>query len=518
MNLIPNNPGKTPSYWFTWGVQNHSLGKEQLGNQPMNARVFEGSRGARLARTNLSEKLVFQNPAWITNFYSKVRGDLYVVFDDGWDVPYGVHPQEERWRFGSLELNEERFPSCSGTPKERLRKLNEKVKAVGWRGAGLWLAAQCMGDGKDDGRLLEDYKVEKYWRERAKWCHYAGIEYWKVDWGMRCNSLDFRRMLTHICREETPNIVVEHAVCSGPLNDAPDGEGRFHSWHDICRRSLETIAFSDVFRTYDVTRYLSVATTLDRVAELFTASIVEPGAQGLLNSEEEVYLGAALGCALGIGRHPLWRERSGQDYDPRQLRKRADEVARAVRWQRLAPAFGIDKSKTIVDKNILTDSWYFKRGDTWASSIIGKEITQSAPARVARGIGLPRVEADGLVAFVIASRNPNGAIAIATVPRTSREKGIFTPLVDVSIDVGEGHSPIGIFGFYRTLTLNFSSPLSNKRIWAQDLASDEAVDVTDQIIRVEKTVTLTGDLINKIGLTTATPGDVSDPGLVLFIQ
>jgi len=34
-----------------------------------------------------------------------------------------------------------------------------------------------MGDGKDRGTLLEDYKVEKYWQQRAKWCDYAGIEY-----------------------------------------------------------------------------------------------------------------------------------------------------------------------------------------------------------------------------------------------------------------------------------------------------------------------------------------------------
>jgi len=131
MNLIPHTTGQTPSYWCTWAVQNYSLGKDDLGEQPMDARAFEGSRGARLARTKLNEKLVFQHPGWITNSYSKVCGDLYVVFDDGWDVPYGVHPQEEQWRFGSLELNEERFPSCSGTPKERLRRLNEKVRAAG---------------------------------------------------------------------------------------------------------------------------------------------------------------------------------------------------------------------------------------------------------------------------------------------------------------------------------------------------------------------------------------------------
>jgi len=136
---------------------------------------------------------------------------------------------------------------------------------------------------------------------------------------MRDSSLDFRRMLTRISREKAPNLVVEHAVSCRPLNDVPDGTGRFRGWDNVLRRSVETIAFSDVFRTYDVTSHLSVAATLDRIAELFTAGTVEPNAQGLLNSEDEVFLGAALGCVLGIGRHPLWRERPGQDYDPRQL-------------------------------------------------------------------------------------------------------------------------------------------------------------------------------------------------------
>ena len=60
---------------------------------------------------------------WLQQF-PKIRGDLYLMLDDGWDVPYGVHPDKSRDRFGTLELDEERFPSFTGTPAQRLKKLN----------------------------------------------------------------------------------------------------------------------------------------------------------------------------------------------------------------------------------------------------------------------------------------------------------------------------------------------------------------------------------------------------------
>ena len=118
-NLIPDQPCAAPNYFCTWAAQNFAQEKETS------------------ARDHLTERLVFDRPGWISNYYQAIRGDLFVVFDDGWDVPLSADGSQERWVFGSLELNEKRFPSCAGNPARRLRKLNDKVRGAGWRGAGL---------------------------------------------------------------------------------------------------------------------------------------------------------------------------------------------------------------------------------------------------------------------------------------------------------------------------------------------------------------------------------------------
>ena len=133
---------------------------------------------------NLSEKLLFEEPGWASRYFQKVRGDLYLLLDLGWDVPPGLQFDQERWRLGTLELAEAKFPSCKGSPAERLRQLNSLCKAAGWRGAGIWIPAQMPGDGKE-GKLTDAASLEAYWRERARWSHQAGIEYWKVDYGAR---------------------------------------------------------------------------------------------------------------------------------------------------------------------------------------------------------------------------------------------------------------------------------------------------------------------------------------------
>ena len=57
-----------------------------------------------------------------------------------------------------------------------------------------------------------------------------------------------------------------------------------------------------------------------------------------------MYVGAALGCSLGVLRFPKMGLRLSGDPDvfmagPRQWKMRIDEVTRAVRWHRIAPPF-----------------------------------------------------------------------------------------------------------------------------------------------------------------------------------
>ncbi len=150
----------------------------------------------------------------------------------------------------------------------------------------------------------------------------------------------------------------------------------------------------------------------------------------------------------------------------------------------------------------------------------GREALQTAPARVARGMPLPDVSVPdaGPAPYVLASRHPNGATSIATLPRISTGAGSYFPLADISIEIADATAPIGIFGRYRSLTLKLSAEPGSCRIFAQDLAGDKAADITDRVKCEGKTITLCGKLIKQVGLSAAAPGDLSEPALVLVIK
>jgi hypothetical protein len=514
VNLIPRQPGKTPSYWCTWGAQNYAIAAmdDTSWDKPYN---------------NLDEIKLFQDPGWAVSSFEDVRPDLYLLFDVGWDTPAGIAIEHERWRLGSLEVDPGRFPSCTGAPAERLAKLNRLVQSAGWRGAAIWVAPQAVGEGRE-GFLYEPPALEAYYRQRARWSREAGIEYWKVDTGLRGEDIDFRRMLTRIAAEEMPGLVLEHAVPLGPLNDeaTPWGDvpanssGRYRHWGDggILRRALELVSFSDVLRTYDVTNQLSVATTLDRVAAIL-AEAPDSSGMGLLNAENELYLAAALGCAFGVMRHPDWRDVAAKDYDPYLWRRRSDEVTRAARWQRIAPAFG--QHNTLEQSHeLLTDSWLFREGDTWATFYYDRMFEQTAPARVARNMPLPEVlpADDGELPYVVAARHPDGPVSVATLPRTAPDRGIFHPLGHVTLELSSLDYPLGVFGRYASLTLHLPEPVDGRAVWVQDLAGDTAVDVSAALEIDNHRLVLPGELIDRQGTTAGTTGDLSDPGLVLIVK
>jgi len=498
-NLIPAEPGSAPNYYCTWGVQNF------------------GDADERSPREQIVEKTVFNDPGWITRYYEKIRGDLFVVFDDGWDIPSANEGSQERWAFGSLELNAKRFPSCTGTPVQRLRQLNEKVRAAGWRGAGLWVAAQALHDGRD-GQEMNEANLEKYWRERARWCREAGIHYWKVDWGARDDRESFRRMISRIVRQEAPEIIVEHAGIIMPLNHW-DGDGRFYAWDHPSGLARKFAPFADVFRLYDTTAQLSTVTLLDRAAWVLQNVPVEPAAQGLVNAEDEVYLGAALGCTIGIMRHPLYRLSDPRNNDVSLYGHRIDEVIRAVRWMRLAPPFSRVAAKVATSEQTLADEWDFRAKETWYQDVIGKKVIQRAPTVIARGIELPEVvdAGDGLP-FVVAARNPNGAISVASLQRTLPGRVTRTPKAMLRLQAGPVGKPIAIFGPFHSVTIHFDEPVEKRRILAQDLAGETAEDITHDVQRLGHRIIIPGAIIDRTGRAAQTPGDPSEPGLLLLVE
>ena len=79
-------------------------------------------------------------------------------------------------------------------------------------------------------------------------------------------------------------------------------------------------------------------------------------------------------------------------------------------------------------------------------------------------------------------------------------------------------APIGIFGFYKSLTVVFDGTPSG-RLMAQDLASTEALDITDAVRLDGNRLILDGGLISKTGLSAARTPEHETPGLVLkFVE
>lgn len=413
------------------------------------------------------------NQNWL-EYYPEVRGDLTFLLDDAYDFPLGGGHNDPRR--GSLELDPGRFPSYQGVPAERLAKLCRDVRAKGWRDLGLWI---CNSRTRIAGR--ESIPSDTYWSERLGWSQQAGVRYWKVDWGIGPRGKPLWKF----------------AVTPKARSVAPD------VWIEFGKQG-------NVYRTYDVGLTVSIPETIRRIA-VFLADD-DPQDQRMINCEDEVYIGAALGCHYGIMRHPLAGNMPNGKPDGffpanfRNVKHRIDEVTRAVCWHRIAqPLYKGDK--VAIDGNTLTD---FR--------------SKPAPTRIARGgLPLPGVTMpDGKEPpYVLCSRHADGEIAVATIPRnlgTNGKASLSFPLADVTLEVGELNRPVGIFGYYASLTVVTTSALAGKRVLAQDLAGKTPVDITSEVKMSDDRLTIPGAVIHRVGLMAARPGDNSDPGLVLAIE
>jgi hypothetical protein len=119
--------------------------------------------------------------------------------------------------------------------------------------------------------------------------------------------------------------------------------------------------------------------------------------------------------------------------------------------------------------------------------------------------------------FVFAARFPNGAVAIGAQERTKAGNAWYMPPCDVTLRVEDAPGPFGVFGSFQSLTLIFDRLIRGRRILAQDLADDRAIDISAMVDISGKTLKLFGTVIDKVGLTRATPGDLSSPGLLISI-
>jgi len=253
-SLVPNTPSKAPDYFCTWNIQgyvcSYSSGEEQ--------------------RMAMTEKNMFgdsTNQNWVS-FFPKIRKDLYFVMDDSWDIP--LENKFTNDNVGTVELNQERFPSFTGNPTERLKKLVAAVEAKGWKGLGGWTCAQ-------EAVAFGNVDPQAYWAERMKTAQEAGFKYWKVDWGKKSSNQEWRQMLTRLGRTYAPDLIIEHAM-----------QGK-------------SVSFSDVYRTYDVENIISLPVTIQRVADLLKYK-PQGDAKAIINCEDEPYIAVGMGCAIGVMR------------------------------------------------------------------------------------------------------------------------------------------------------------------------------------------------------------------------
>lgn len=464
-----------PNYWCTWNTQGTTLREAQKAGKT----VFAGDQGAPKQRDNLNEAVLFGEDGWATLFYPNDRGALFLLLDAGWDLPYGTSTTDKKdlSMRGSCILHPDRFPSLNGTPAERLKALNDKVKSLGWRGIGVWLPAHVQGD-MAEGRMLTDEEAREVLAEKMRLCKEAGVEYWKIDWGMRSRSVAFRCLVADVRDRVYPGLILEHCWVGAPLNDVDrkkctqTSNGRLFGNKEWCQNRkdhLSVMTASDVFRTYDVLSPFQYVTTLERCA--YYSTLAEEGKLPvMLTIQERPYIiGPGLGYVLDISPTGM---RSGKAVP--------NDACVALAWQKIAPPFGHDTElKTQCSDEVLADEWTYSEKDcSWFTAAIGKTIKQAAPAIVTRGLPLPEVRTEGPKPFVCGARYPNGAVALAFLPRVVDGKSYVECLADVTLDVKlEKGKPLGVFGRFRSLTLK-GGLADGVHIQARQLPYGKARDVT----------------------------------------
>ncbi len=418
-SLIPNKASQAPDYFCTWNLQGY----------------VANYKSSPLTRQAMVERNIFGKgtyEGWGAMF-SKLHRDLYLVLDDDWETPLNG----DKSYYGSLIVDDERFPSVKGmSPEQKLTLLSAKTKQLGWKGLGLWICAQ-------QAPRYQTTDSEAYWTERFNWMNKAGISYWKVDWGKDSKSAEWRASLTKLGKKIAPNLVIEQAMTPTVLSSA------------------------EVYRTYDVENVIAVPHTIDRVGKLLT-DLPKGQAVSIINCEDEPYIAVGLGCSIGIMRHEFNGNlpNGAQDhaFPPvgRDLKSRLDEVTRCVMWHRIALPFGINKNDFYIDITLLHDHWLMKDHESWMGGHgEGYKSSWQAPAIITRGLEKPTItlkKGDTIKPYILASKYPNGAIAIVSIGRTIGREYLM-PRADVVLKVDRCDKPFGIFGHYNSLTIQINKPV-----------------------------------------------------------
>lgn len=502
-SLVPEQAGTSANYWCTWYWQNYLILKGQPVIDPDPATVYSN----QAARDELTEETVFGAQGMANVMLPNTRGDYYFLIDHGWQ-----NKTIKEHTFFTFLMDTLDFPRYAHLkPKDRIRQMNVDIKALGWKGLGLWVRGDPPG--KD---------IERF----VKWSKYAGIEYWKIDGG---DTKHFHA--ANIKKEIYPELQLEYVTGAGPLTPmwGETGVSKYPSGYDPefdpdkSKKALEIITHADVFRTYDAAPLLVSTTTMQRVHDILSLTAGDNSYRAMLNIQDDCNIAAALGLLVAVKRHPMNTPRmfNGKDYHlqiagERHVEKRLHEMDRLAMWQRIAPPVPAGFGSYYSSEEYLIDSIVFEKNDTWLKATHGKMVRQGAPAILSRNIALPEVKTNGEVPYVLASKFPSGAVCVATEGRVKPDQSWFHPRAEIKLSELDVNMPIGIFGHYNTLSLDFQEVLPRKfSVVAQDLISTNVIDITEKVSISGSIMKISGELIDEIGTMENSNGDISAPGMVL---
>lgn len=518
--LVPTEVSTAPNYWCTWYWQNYLILKGEEVTNPDASAVYSNPA----ARDQLTEETTFGKDGMAKVILPRTRSDYYFVIDHGWQ-----DKSIKKNTFFTSILDSLDFPRYADlSPKDRIKQMNTDIKALGWKGLGLWFRGN---------------PTEEEMRTMVEWSKYAGVEYWKIDGG------DIEHFYASKIKEEIyPELFLEYITGAGALNptwDIPNLNyyGSVYSKKNISQKleagagatldrttkkveqTLEVLKNTDVFRTYDAAPLLVSTTTMQRVHDILVQTAGNNEYKAFLNIQDDCNIAAALGLLVAVKRHPMNTPRmyKGSDFHlqiagDRHVDKRLNEMDRLALWQRIAPPMPAGFGTYLHAEDNLIDSIMFEVNHTWYKATHGKVVRQSAPAIMTRNIPLPEVKINGMPPYVMASKFPNGAIAITTEGRVTPENSWIHPKADITLKEVALNKPIGIFGYYESLTLELTQNLPDEvKIYGQDLLSKEAIDITKKVKVAERKLVIDGDLIEEIGTMAGDTNDISVPGMVIKI-
>ncbi len=480
INLIPQESNITGNYLCTWWNQSK-------------AAAGLGITGTGLSewRDALNQDALFGDKNYYHIVPEELRSGLIFLLDDGWDLPIGTpNDAEHRPFYGAVAPDAIKFSRFGTTPEERLKGISEKVKEIGYAGLGLWISPQERGE--------KEYNAEGarlYWEERAKWCHNAGVLYWKVDWGNHDFDDDYRKMMTECAHRYAPALMVEHAVVQMPCTHQNYSE---NFTEERPRRVKYQMTYSDVYRTYDLLTPFDKVCTLQRAHEALLCNGTTGTGLGLVNAENMYTIAAALGLTAGI-----------MNYN--------EETAHCLKWHRISPPFGINECSYAHSEERLEDSLFFEAEICEWAPCKGRTVRESAPAIMARGCPLPAVTPCGENApFIIASKNPRtNAYSVASIRRTIDPNQAVYFLADVTVYEVDPSAPIGIFGIFSSLTIDFTAPIPRgARALTQNFGADTALDITELVNIEESSIKIDGKILRLLGKNS---NDVSEPAIIIKI-